>query len=292
MLKILFQPYPYISDVKSNIRFHLWIGLFVAFFLIVFQPFGSDLWITEYKFLKLFGYGLISFLVPTLFFFLRNVIFDKTDIETKYVVWHEIVWYLLILLSIALGNLIYAFFLGINSISFTSFFITVGIVISIGIFPVFASILIKHQNYLAINQKAAIGLEKNLHDIQTKETEENTQNQNTTKLNFIAENEKDNLTIEASDLVYIESQDNYSAFYFQKDGQLKKELLRGSLKRFESQISAPYITRCHRRYVVNLGKVEHIKGNAQGYQITLNNNFTIIPVSRNYTSQISQLLDK
>lgn len=169
MFRILFQPYPYTAETSSNIRFHIWIGVFVSFFLIVFQPFGTDQWITENKILKLLGYGIISFAVPTILFFIRNFISKSTDIDTKYVVWHEVVWYLIIILCIAFGNMVYAYFLGINNLSFSSFYITAGIVLSIGVFPVFASILIKHQQYLSINQRVAEGWERNLQDKQTKE---------------------------------------------------------------------------------------------------------------------------
>ena len=71
---ILFRPYPFKMLDLNEVRFYIVIGIFVAFFLIVFQPFGISLWQTPFKILKLSGYGFASFLMPLILLFLRKLI--------------------------------------------------------------------------------------------------------------------------------------------------------------------------------------------------------------------------
>ncbi len=101
-------------------------------------------------------------------------------------------------------------------------------------------------------------------------------------LTFMAENEKDTLTLALDELLFIESADNYSEIVFLQNEKTKKSLLRGSLSRFEEQAQHPDVLRCHRSYIVNLGQVESISGNAQGYKLQLKNCATPIPVARRY----------
>ena len=48
--------------------------------------------------------------------------------------------------------------------------------------------------------------------------------------------------------------------------------------------------RCHRAYIINLDKVEHVEGNAQGYKVRLINTEESIPVSRNLNNEFSDKL--
>jgi len=68
------------------------------------------------------------------------------------------------------------------------------------------------------------------------------QNLNETKsLKLIAENGKDMLELSEDSLLFIESADNYSTIFYEKDGNLQKELLRSSLTRIEAQIASENI---------------------------------------------------
>ena len=109
---------------------------------------------------------------------------------------------------------------------------------------------------------------------------------------LIAENEKDRLELKSEELLYIESADNYSTIVFTKNNKITIHLLRGSLKRIESQITFPFILRCHRSYIVNLKQINHIKGNAQGYRIEFKAELRdTIPVSRNYSKALFERLE-
>ncbi|WP_169731923.1 LytR/AlgR family response regulator transcription factor [Runella limosa] len=106
-------------------------------------------------------------------------------------------------------------------------------------------------------------------------------------LTLMAENGKDKVVLTPQNLCYIEADDNYVTVVSQEpSGKLKKELLRSSLSKVESQIQLTYIRRCHRSYMVNLQKVYKVSGNAQGYKLHLWQVAEPLPVSRGYAKQV------
>jgi hypothetical protein len=283
---ILFRPYPFKMLDLNEIRFYIVIGIFVAFFLIVFQPFGISLWQTPFKILKLSGYGFASFLMPLILLFLRKLVINERKAEYHYKVWHEILWLMLVILFIALGCLIYSNMIGISVLSLKAFLISLSMVIPIGFFPVIGSIWIKYNRYLVLNQTEAHHIEN---EILTHKQEISSPDE---KLVLFTENEKDNLTISSEALLYIESMDNYSQFVYSEDGKISKTLLRGALKYFETQINTDTIVRCHRSFIVNLQNAKHIDGNAQGYLLTMALGDFQVPVSRNFGPKIKAFFVK
>ncbi len=329
MLSFLNKPYPYNIFSKKDFYSNLGIGCFVALFLIVFQPFDISLWQTNYKALKISGFGLVSFLCPFLFKLCFDLLFKSDKREDHWVVWKEIAAILFVLLLITTGNLIYSYLITIAEFKLIFFMYAFFATILLAIFPVSANVFFKHQRYLKLNNKEAQLLEaeiNKLHDIPFINTtiiskEEPIQNTNldvtieskeielkteikeletepkeeeppvVNKLILIAENEKDTFELLPHQLLYIESTDNYSSIiYVDEHGKIKKELIRSSLKRLETQITIPSILRCHRAYIVNLSNVAHITGNAQGYRISFSEVENTIPVSRNYGKVILETL--
>jgi DNA-binding LytR/AlgR family response regulator len=52
------------------------------------------------------------------------------------------------------------------------------------------------------------------------------------------------------------------------------------------------IYRCHKSYLVNLAKVNHVSGNAQGYKLHLKDVEDQIPVSRKLNEEIKEIPEK
>ncbi|MFK7936455.1 MAG: LytR/AlgR family response regulator transcription factor, partial [Saprospiraceae bacterium] len=102
---------------------------------------------------------------------------------------------------------------------------------------------------------------------------------------LFAENEKDQLQFLATELLYLQSADNYVEIVWQRNGALEKSLLRGSLQRMEQQITLPHIQRCHRSFIVNLEQVISVSGNAQGYKLHLPSE-QILPVARSKSKDV------
>jgi hypothetical protein len=260
--------------------------------LIIFQPFDTNLWRDDYKNIKLAGYGVVSFIMPTLLALFLLKIKNPEQLEKKWIVLHEIFFYLATVISIAFGNTLYSTLMTGGGFSLRSFLGFLAAVVLLGIFPIMAGILLKYNRYTALNKKDALILDENLIQFQQKKTDENqtVDDEKLGMIRLIAENEKDAIELIINDLVYIESADNYASIVFWKNNRIQKELLRGTLKRFESRIEHRSILRCHRSFIINLEHVKQISGNAQGYRLTLNNIEEIIPVARNYGAIILERL--
>lgn len=291
MIKFLSQPYPLTLGFKKMLKTNIFIGIFIGLFLIIFQPFGNENWQPEFKTLKLAGYGFISFLMPTLLFFAIRL-FKIPLKEDRWTTGKEALWMIGILFFIALGNIYYSYLLGISNFSINSFVGSLLIVVVIGIFPIMTSILVKYNRYKKLNQNDADVIRTVMNQYNSNTIQRSSTQAIDNAIILLAENNKDTLTVNATDILYLESADNYTKIVYLEKNTIRKELLRGSLTKFENQIEQPIIVRCHRSYVINLSKVLEISGNAQGYQLRISDSDKVIPVARNYGKDILSLLKK
>lgn len=91
----------------------------------------------------------------------------------------------------------------------------------------------------------------------------------------------------STELLFVESDGNYALVHYLCEGRAVHKALRCTLKQAEEQLSEePYIMRCHRAYIVNIARVEHVSGNGQGYRLTLEGTKEQVPVSRQYAADI------
>lgn len=299
MLSFLKKPYPYNVFSKKDILTYFIIGCFVTFFLAVFQPFDISIWHPDHKLLKLFGFGLVSFICPVVFKLITELLFRSTKPEETWSVWKESVALILLLLFIALGNLCYSNLIGIAHFGIGEWLFAASATFLLGLFPVCASVAIKYNRFVILNQKDAQLMEQEVIAYQKKEEEQlpspgmAPEPKTMQELVLVSENEKDRIELDPEELLYIESADNYSTVFYLRHGTISKQLIRGSLKRMESQISFPFIIRCHRSFIVNLKQVNHIRGNAQGYKIELKTELGgEVPVSRSYSKALFERLEE
>lgn len=284
------KPYPYLGDNKRYVLNNLIIGLFVTLFLIVFQPFEINLWHTDYKTLKLAGFGFVSFVVPTFISLITNTFLPLKLKEEKWTVGHEMLVILSVLLFIALGNLIYSTLIGISDLSFRNYLSALAVTLIVGVFPVTFHVVRKHNKLLKRNleQSLLMNRELELNNTREKETVQTTEQTNNSTLRFVAENEKDEFKTELSNLLFIESADNYCNVVYLSDGKKKRELIRSSLKRIENQTNHKEVIRCHRAYIVNLANIKSTEGNAAGYKLYFHHTDDCVPVSRAYISIVNE----
>jgi DNA-binding LytR/AlgR family response regulator len=103
---------------------------------------------------------------------------------------------------------------------------------------------------------------------------------------FPDENGNIRLSIQLSDILYLVSIDNYVEIYYQIDGgEVRKELLRNSLKKLEEYLCHLPIKRCHRSYMVNLENISLIKKMAKKRVAIIKGRNQIIPISKTYLEQ-------
>lgn len=92
----------------------------------------------------------------------------------------------------------------------------------------------------------------------------------------------DRFDLEIDQFLFAKAEGNYLMLYMYTGNDLIQVLKRITIKEFEKQLGViDQIVRTHRSYIVNLSFLKHVKGNAQGYQLTLQHGNSTIPVSRN-----------
>ena len=100
----------------------------------------------------------------------------------------------------------------------------------------------------------------------------------------------DDFYFKADDLLFAKAEGNYITLTMVKDGVLKNELKRISLKQLEIQLAAyPYLLRCHRAYLLNVQRIVKLSGNSQGYLISFDRTEDKVPVSRAYLNMFNQV---
>ena len=128
-------------------------------------------------------------------------------------------------------------------------------------------------------------------------------------------NTNEHVTLEISDLLYIEAVGNYVKIVSKReksepdlisereqsrptvkvcqlqDNDVHTHMLRATMKQMEDTLqNYPMVVRCHRAFMVNLGQVEQISSNSRAMQLMMRHSHDAIPVSRSNVSKLKELL--
>ena len=99
------------------------------------------------------------------------------------------------------------------------------------------------------------------------------------------------LSVAKENLLYIESADNYICIWYIKNEQLKKQLMRITMKEISEQLAETNIVRCHRSYMVNLDVVKVMRREKENLFLELGYpNIKEIPISKTYGEQVLRRL--
>ena len=95
-------------------------------------------------------------------------------------------------------------------------------------------------------------------------------------------------SVSATNLYYIESDDNYiKVWYMDADQTLKQYMLRCRLKTVEDSFRDSSLVRCHRKYIVNIAKVRVLSKERGGYFLDMGTDLIEpIPVTRTYEEAV------
>ena len=92
------------------------------------------------------------------------------------------------------------------------------------------------------------------------------------------------LSIRLKNIYYIESDDNYIKVWYQDyTGSIKQYMLRCRLKTIEESFANSDLVRCHRKYIINMAKVQVLHKEKDGYFADLGvDSIGDVPVSKTY----------
>lgn len=285
----LSKPYPCDHSIKRLLVSSICIGLFIGIFLVIFQPFEANtIPGRTFRIVFLAGYGLLTIVSSIVYGLLLRFLFPKWMEEKSWTTGREIIGTLSIIFIVSLLNLLY------TNIVFNRTFAPIqipywaGITMAVSIIPVSFSVLLRQGKMTKESEGMALvmnnEIEQRKHEIRSEAVPA------AANWIFTSENEKDKIETNENDLLFIESADNYSMFYLSDHNEVKKQMLRGSLKKMEEQVRHASLYRCHRTYIVNLSKVISVSGNAQGYRLHFAATELTVPVSRNLGKELKNLM--
>lgn len=107
------------------------------------------------------------------------------------------------------------------------------------------------------------------------------------------ENDALKLSIKSLDLLYLEADDNYVIIHYKSGENLKKYILRNTLKKLEKQMEGYPLLRCHRSFMVNIDQIKMLKRDQSQYNLWLDASGSVsIPVSKSFVKPVSDALVK
>lgn len=287
MFELINRPFPPFFSGKLNFRPSFITGLLVFSILFFLQPFGLDIYDVPKRAFTSAMYGTASFLVSFVFLVVLPFLFPRFFDGLHWTVGKEILFFSILLLCVSMANAGMNMWLQSVPFNFYMFKMMAGYTLLIGMVPITFGVLVKQQILLRKYQAEASAIEAGfLHQpVEKRDSEESKIPQS--EIIIKGDNQYELLELPFNNWLAAEANDNYTRIYFQNGSLSESVLFRITLKKMEQSL-ANYSScfRCHKSFLVNIDRVEHISGNAQGYRLHLPYMEETIPVSRGLNAAI------
>ena len=272
--------------------------------LAVFKPFGLDAWQWQ-AYVHLVAFGVIGvFICMVSDIILKYVIKMPRSFKkgVEYIIRRNLWFQLINTPLVALGICLYRHFVlsdrveG-NQLSVVNFIETLIIIafcsFAIGLYWRFKF----RSKYLAMELEETRLLNEELKEIQSEKPSEKPlqqvpestacQSQELT----LTGTTNESVTLQISDLLFIEAVGNYVKVNHLRDGQVHTDMLRVTMKQLEETLLPyPMVVRCHRAFLVNLGQVEQITSHSGSTQLLIKHCHESLPVSRSNMAQVKSAI--
>jgi hypothetical protein len=293
MFEWLKKPYPNLYEsLRVRIKVALFIAVFVFLFLVIFKPFDIDRLIKVDLYVGSLFYGLLSGAVTFVVSYLLIQLFPDYFADSGWTIGKEIFMMTLLLLLVSVGNGILGYYIelcppGQEKSIWLSIYYDIIRTYTVGVFPV--SILTAISVFLKRN--LAHALENNKQFEARIENETPAEPEPDPIVTIMSQANNNDFSFRLNDLLFVMADGNYVEFHLESEDTVKREIRRNTLSHIESQLSEyQFLFRSHRAYLVNLKKVVHSSGNAQGYALKLVKTDHAIPVSRRNLSRFDELI--
>jgi hypothetical protein len=284
---MLQKPHPFIFN-----GFSVGLPVVITFFvLLILRPFEFRGFDTDGLFVWSFLFSAVVGLVVFLSTMLVKKVLQEQALE-QWTVVKELGLVLFVLFNISIA--FFLLFLALNpDQNLVDLFVMVVIrTISIAIFPLIVLVLFEQNHHQKKKREKAEYLHQQLLKNQQKgDLSKSVQKEGTKKLKVYADNNKLILQIEEASFLYANSEGNYVDLYYLDKNEVKKEVIRLSLKALETQFEDTLFFRCHKSFIVNLDQVQKIEGNARNLELILIATTERIPVSRTKAELLTERLN-
>lgn len=274
------KPYFFINSSKFNLLLCFGVGFFIFLFLYLFQPFGINN-IENNMLLYTCGFGLVTFTVQGIFFLIFPYFFKSFFDDDNWTVGKNILFLFLLILMITFANWYFNSLIqntnSVGLLSLKDFFLYT---FSIAIFPIVLFTYFSEKLY-TIHRKR----------FSKKIMEHNFSKKINKLITIFADNNKDSITFNIDDLIYISCQSNYASLFINTKDGVKEKVIRSTLTKLSTCLkSYDFVKRCHKSFIINTKLMNSISGNARGYYLKSNLVSLQIPVSRNFKKEDIQNL--
>ena len=275
ILKWIKKPYFFELPPKVHLSLAFGVGFFIFLFIYLFQPFGMAN-LGGNLFLYSLGFGLVTFSTQAILFVLIPLIFKNYFRDENWTIGKNILFLLLLVSCISLGNWLYNNkFQNTENTELLTLEKIFTYTYTISIFPIFIFTYFSEYFYRQKREKVS----SNIMAFKVSTTVE-VKNES---IKIIGDNNKENITFNLDNLVYINSQGNYVCFYICTNKGIEEKILRNTLTNVNSNLKKySNIIKCHKSYIINTKFMDSISGNARGYFLESKKISKPIPVSRSY----------
>ncbi|MDG2195066.1 MAG: LytTR family DNA-binding domain-containing protein [Polaribacter sp.] len=270
------RPYFFNHSIKYRLIVPFASGLFVFLFLCVFKPFRLvELHGNNFVFYS-FGVGVIVVGVFFITLFIFPILFKGYFNPDRWTVGKSI---MIVAISLALNGFfarLYSLSSKTEGVPTESLSVFLLYSIAIGTLPAILLCVVDERVTRKKREKIALRINKGSSEIKDPPKPGTT-------ISLKSENNKEELIVLISDLVYLTSEGNYVSVFLKKEGGLKEAVLRTTLTKTTIDLNAyKNMVRCHKSYVVNTNYIKKIHGNARGYVLKSPIIPFEIPVSRGF----------
>lgn len=265
----------YIYRRDNIVRLILWTALFALVFINIYKPFSSSVWyaVSEFKF---FVFSSLIILTGVLVVVLSRIIMYYWGKRRPISARAYGIWIVLEIFFMALFYTIYTLVLNPEREYMDVFNDSVVNTSLVLLLPY--SVLHLYFSYKEKERQLRL-LEEDRAEAAARQN----------VFSFYDEKNELRLSVKRSNLLYLESADNYVCIWYLNKGQITKFMLRNSLKVIEESLADSNVLRCHRSYMVNFDQVKVIRREKDGIFLELGiEKVPDIPISKTYSEKVIQ----
>lgn len=264
----------YLLQKNNIIRLILSTAFFALIFINIYKPFNSPNWypVSEFKF---FVFSSLIILTGVLVVVISRIIMRYWGKRHIITIGKYAIWIALEIFSMSLFYTIYT--LSVNPQRewlqvFRESFVNTALVLLLPYFVI----------HLWLSYQDS---RERIRQLEEEKQERTTRN---VIYSFYDEKGELRLSVNQSNLLYVESADNYVYIWYLNKGQLTKFMLRNSLKAIEETLKDTSILRCHRSYIANFAQVKVIRRQKDGIYLEFGlENVPDIPISKTYNEKVT-----
>lgn len=279
MLNSLNKKYPFNDNLKVNTRSISSVSLGIFLFLLFFQPFQIQNPDFNNRLIILATFGAITLVLLSIFRVVIPSIFITAFSEARWTILKEIIIDLLFVICNSVAFAFFARYVGRIPMTFP-------IVINIVIISITAAAVVVVTNQFYLLKKKVQKLEQNPEEDNKIESVEAAK-----EIEFESENKTEYFTLFLEQLILIKSANNYIEVIYKHNDQIKKKLIRNTMKTTEYLLKKyPEIIRCHRSCMVNKNYIKKVSRGSDGLVLNLFEYPQEIHVSRQYVLRLKEAL--